>query len=85
MKTKLTLTIRKEIIEKAKQKAASRGVSLSQLFEEVFDLAEPELNETDTQKAAKSLLKRLESMKPMPSHTETDKGLRRRYLEEKFG
>ena len=36
MKTKLTLIVKKEIVEKAKLKAASRGISLSKMFEEVF-------------------------------------------------
>ena len=36
MKTKLTLTVEKEIVERAKTIAANRGVSLSKMFEEVF-------------------------------------------------
>jgi hypothetical protein len=85
MKTKLTLTIEKRIIEKAKRKAASRGISLSQMFEEVFDKEDPEIDQTEAQKAAKMLLKRLESIEPMPAQNESDKELRRRYLEEKYG
>lgn len=35
-KTKLTLTVRKNIIEKARQRAQEAVSSISQLFEEVF-------------------------------------------------
>lgn len=36
MKTRLTLTVEKEIVERARKIAASRGISLSRFFEEVF-------------------------------------------------
>jgi hypothetical protein len=85
MKTKLTLTVEKEIVERAKTIAANRGVSLSKMFEEVFSKEDPEIEQTEAQKAAISLLKKLESMKPTPSLKESDKELRRRYLLKKYG
>jgi len=85
MKTKLTLTVEKEIVERAKTIAANRGVSLSKMFEEDFSKEDPKIEQTEAQKAAISLLKKLESMKPIPSLKESDKELRRRYLLEKYG
>ena len=85
MKTKLTLTVEKEIIEYANQKAADRGMSLSQMFEEIFSKEDPEIEQTEAQKAAKSLLKKLESMKPRPSPDKFDKELRSHYLLKKHG
>lgn len=85
MKTKLTLTVEKEIVERAKTIAANRGISLSKMFEEVFSKEDPEIEQTEAQKAAISLLKRLETMKPTSSLNESDKELRRRYLLEKYG
>jgi len=37
MKAKLTLTVQKEITEKAKKVAEEKGMSLSKLFEQVFE------------------------------------------------
>ncbi len=85
MKTKLTLTVEKEIVDRAKTIAANRGISLSKMFEEVFSKENIEIEQTEAQKAAISLLKRLESMKPTSSLKESDKELRIRYLLEKYG
>lgn len=49
MKTKLTLTVEKEIVEEAKLKAASRGVSLSRMFEEIFEKEIPYVEKTPEQ------------------------------------
>ncbi len=85
MKAKLTLTVEKEIVEKAKQKAASRGMSLSKMFEEVFAQENPEIEQTDTQLAASRLLKRLEEMKPTKAPLVSDKSALKKYLREKYG
>lgn len=85
MKTKLTLTIKKEIVEKAKQQAFSRGISLSKLFEDMFEKNNFDNEKTPEQLAATRLLKRLEEMKPIQSNEEADKEARRKYLSEKYG
>jgi hypothetical protein len=85
MKTKLTLTVKKEIVAKAKLKAASRGISLSKMFEEIFEKESPDLEKTDSQLAAGRLLQRLESMEPMDVQKESDKVLLKRFLKEKYG
>jgi FKBP-type peptidyl-prolyl cis-trans isomerase (trigger factor) len=85
MKTKLTLTVEKEIVEKAKQKAASRGISLSRMFEEVFEQENPKVDKSESQHAVDRLLKRLESMNPMPTQNESDKELLKKFLKEKYG
>jgi len=85
MKTKLTLTVEKAIVEKAKMQAASRGISLSRMFEEIFEKENPDLEKTDSQLAAGRLLKRLESIDPMDEQKESDKVLLTRFLKEKYG
>ncbi|REG83947.1 DUF6364 family protein [Algoriphagus antarcticus] len=85
MKTKLTLTVKKEIVDKAKLQAASRGISLSKMFEEIFEKESPDLEKTDSQFAAGRLLKRLESMQPMEDQKESDKVLLTRFLKQKYG
>lgn len=85
MKTKLTLTVKKEIVEIAKQKAASRGISLSRMFEEIFEKENPEIEQTESQFAAGRLLKRLEEMKPTKAPHVSDKFALKKYLREKYG
>jgi hypothetical protein len=85
MKTKLTLTVKKEIVEKAKRKAASQGVSLSKMFEEIFDSEDPSLQHTESQLAAGRLLKRLEEIKSTQAPQESDKTALTKYLKEKYG
>lgn len=85
MKTKLTLTVEKEIVEKAKLKAASRGISLSKMFEEIFEKENPELAKTPEQKAAARLLQRLEEIKSTKTPEKNDKDALKDYLREKYG
>lgn len=85
MKTKLTLTVEKEIVEKAKRQAASRGISLSKMFEEVFSHENPEVEKTEVQLAAQKLLERLKSLKPMEPQKESDKVHLKRFLKQKYG
>ena len=59
MKTRLTLNVEKEIVEKAKKQAAARGISLSSLFEEILEKDNPSLEKTPAQLAAARLLKEL--------------------------
>ncbi|TXE14643.1 DUF6364 family protein [Algoriphagus aquimarinus] len=85
MKTKLTLTVDKKIVEKAKLKAASKGISLSKMFEEIFEMENPQIEQTDSQLAASRLLKRLEEMKPTKAPNVSDKSALKNYLREKYG
>ncbi len=56
MKTKLTLTVKKHIVDSAKQAARERDQSLSQLFEEIFENDQLKLTKTELQKSAYNLL-----------------------------
>lgn len=82
-KTKLTLTVRKDIIEKAKSKAKERGVSVSQLFEEIMNKEESALSKE--QKAAGKLLELLKRSEPIEALPESDKELWHRHLDKKYG
>ncbi|WP_158857633.1 DUF6364 family protein [Lunatibacter salilacus] len=59
MKTKLTLTIKKNVIEAAKRKAKSKGMSLSRMFEEIFEEGGSNEIKTEHQRAAERLLQKL--------------------------
>jgi hypothetical protein len=85
MKTKLTLTIKKEIVEKAKRKASSQGISLSKMIEDIFEKEDPSIQSSESQLAAKRLLKRLEEMEPTQAPLESDKVALTKYLKEKYG
>jgi len=82
-KTKLTLTVRKDIIEKAKRRAKEQGISVSTLFEESFEKEEPEIMKE--QKAAARLLELLENSEPIQALPESDKELWHKHLDEKYG
>ena len=61
MKTKLTLTVRKSIIKNARKFSKRSGKSISQLFEELFELEQGSSIPSEPQRAAKRLLDTLES------------------------
>lgn len=84
MKTKLTLTVDKNIVEHAKQKAASRGISLSKMFEEVFAKENPELEKTPEQLAAARFLERLKKETPIKVLEKSDKELMREHRDKKY-
>ncbi|HSF54305.1 MAG TPA: DUF6364 family protein [Algoriphagus sp.] len=84
MKTKLTLTVEKEIVEKAKQKAASKGISLSKMFEEVFSKENPEIEKTPEQLAAARFLERLKKETPIQSLERSDKELIQEHRNKKY-
>ena len=84
MKTKLTLTVEKEIVEKAKLKAASRGISLSRMFEEIFDRENQKLEKTPEQLAAARFLKRIKKETPIKSLEKSDKELIREHRNKKY-
>ncbi|MEB2779039.1 DUF6364 family protein [Algoriphagus sp. C2-6-M1] len=84
MKTKLTLTVEKEIVEKAKLKAASRGISLSRMFEEVFSKESPDVEKTPEQLAAARFLERLKRETPIKALEKSDKDLIREHRNKKY-
>jgi len=85
MKTKLTLTVQKEVIESAKRIAKERNVSVSRLFEEVFeeDTVQPILSEK--QKAARRFLKNFEERQPIQALEKSDKELIGEHIKKKYG
>lgn len=84
MKTKLTLTIKKEIVEKAKLKASSQGISLSKMIENIFEKEDPELEKTPEQLAAARFLERLKSETPIKALDKSDKELMREHRDKKY-
>ncbi|MEX2600921.1 MAG: DUF6364 family protein [Balneolaceae bacterium] len=82
MKKKLTLTVQEDVIKYAKRQAKRRGVSLSQMFEEVIGNEEINEIETESQRAAKRLLERLEKTEGI--ETKDDKKLIREHVKRKF-
>ncbi len=84
MKTKLTLTIKKEVIEKAKRKASSKGISLSKMIEDIFEKEDPELEKTPEQLAAARFLERLKNETPIKALDKSDKELIREHRDKKY-
>lgn len=64
MKTKLTLTVRKSVIDHAKRYSRRTGKSISQLFEDFFDSGQASVK-SEPQRAAERLLRRLKAAKPV--------------------
>jgi len=82
MKTKLTLTVRKSVIDTAKRLARHRNVSLSRLFEETFGQKESPTIKTESQRAGERLLKHLLQSKSV--ETLDDKYLLKTHVKRKF-
>jgi hypothetical protein len=83
MKTKLTLTVRKSVINTAKQYSRRTGKSISQMFEELFEKAEiADSIKSEPQRAAERLLQTLESRKEIK--TLDDKNLLKNHVARKF-
>jgi hypothetical protein len=82
MKTKLTLTIKKSVIEAAKKSAKSKGISLSRMFEEIFEGDGGNEIKTEAQKAAERLLNTLEKSKSIKAIE--DKELIKSHVKRKF-
>lgn len=82
MKTKLTLTVKKSVIETAKRRAKSKGISLSKMFEEIFEEGETNGIKTEPQRAAERLLQKLATSKSI--QTKDDKELIRTHVKRKF-
>jgi len=56
MKSKLTLSVEKHVIDKAKRYSKKTGKSISELFEEVFSNDTPQRPKTDLEIAAREFL-----------------------------
>ncbi len=84
MKTKLTLTVEKAIVEKAKMLAAKRGISLSKMFEEIFKKENPDVEKTPEQLAAARFLERLKRETPIKAFEKSDKELIREHRDKKY-
>lgn len=82
MKKKLTLTIQEDIIKLAKRQAKRRGISLSQMIEDIFKREDVNNIKTESQKAAERLLKKLEESKS--TATKRDKELIKEHVKRKF-
>lgn len=82
MKTKLTLTIKKSVIDTAKKRAKARGISLSRMIEEIFEDPEEKAIKTEHQRAAERLLNTLE--KSTSIDTLPDDELLKEHVKRKF-
>ena len=85
-KTKLTLTVRQDIIEEAKKKAKETGVSVSKLFELVIkDQIAMETEKALKKQKIADFLKQYENQDPAKALPESDKELWHQQLDEKYG
>ena len=82
MKTKLTLTVSKHIIESAKRTAKNKGISLSKMFEEIFQEGGSNQIKAEPQRAAERLLQKLEKSKSIQQ--KDDKELIKAHVKRKF-
>lgn len=82
MKTKLTLTVNKNIIQAARKRSRSTGKSISGLFEEAFKEIDGTGIETEPQRAAKRLLKLLDKSERIP--VQNDKAVLKKYIKKKY-
>ena len=85
MKTKLTLTVEKKVIDKARRRAKMTGKSISRLFEDFIEESSTKGNSvilTESQKAAMRLLDELKIASA--SKVLDDKLLRRSHVERKY-
>jgi hypothetical protein len=82
MKTKLTLTVQKNVIDAVRKRARKSGKSISGLFEEVFEEKKQKGIQSESQRAAARLLRSLEQRSGTP--TLEDKALLRKHIENKY-
>jgi len=82
MKKKLTLTVEEEVVKYAKKLAKRHGKSVSQMFEEQFKEGKANTIQTESQKAAAELLKKLEASES--TQTKQDKELIKEHVKRKF-
>ena len=82
MKTKLTLTVRKSVIDNAKRYSRRTGKSISQIFEELFEKTESMGIKSEQQRSAERLLKTLELSKSVKNLD--DKSLIEKHVARKY-
>lgn len=82
MKKKLTLTVEEEIVRYAKKLAKRQGKSVSQMFEEVFKDSKTNTIQTEQQKAASELIKKLGMSKSVQD--KNDNELIKEHVKRKF-
>jgi 23S rRNA pseudoU1915 N3-methylase RlmH len=82
MKKKLTLTVEEDIVKYAKRLARRHGKSVSEMFEETFKEGQKNTIQTESQKAAGELLKKLEVSDSVK--TRKDKELIKKHVKRKF-
>lgn len=81
MKTKLTLTVRKSVINQAKRYSRRTGKSISRLFEDFFGATEASVK-SEPQRAAERLLQKLKTAKPVKSLRDNE--LLKKYVAGKY-
>jgi hypothetical protein len=81
-KAKLTLTVRKSVILKARKYSDKTGKSISSLFEEIFEQENIHELKSEPERAADRLLRHLDKSKPVV--TKDDRKLLRKYVKGKF-
>ena len=85
-KTKLTLTVRQDVINEAKRRAKEQGVSISRLFEKAIEeKVEEERIKKEKKSKIEAFLKHYEKQKPVQALPQSDKELWHQHLEEKYG
>ena len=86
MNTKLTLSLEKEVIEKAKIYAKGTGRSLSEMVENYFRslISPPENNTTKEEKEALERLKKITGIVKLPDDFDFEK-VKEEYHREKYG
>ena len=82
-KTKLTLTVREDIIRQVKQQAKERGISVSKLFEEKVD--EIIMSKEEKIKALNKLRDLIKQSAPSEVLPESDRELYHKHLAKKYG
>lgn len=82
MKTKLTLSVEKRVVDSAKRLARRSKTSVSKLFEEMFDSEEQSPIKTPEQIAAKELLDVVGTEYPI--HKGSDKQLIKKHIAKKY-
>lgn len=82
MKTKLTLTVQKSVINAVRKRARKTGKSISGLFEEAFEEKEQNGIQSESQRASLRLLRLLEKAPGIP--VLDDKALLRKHIANKY-
>lgn len=85
MKNKLTLTVKKDLIQKAKKIAKMRNISVSRLFEESIESNSQFEGLTEKQRNLSSLLDSIEKNPQIKPNKRSDKELIKSKIRQKHG